>query len=143
MKSRDAPKHFHRLLAARGQQLSTLSVREGIEAMLEFYRSERATDCALENDGDMLLFQWGTYGSSKFELDITRQFIQPSGEDDDIWQLSLTFFFPPNDLTVGHRWCHSPDELEGFASFVRTHDAYAASAAASPIRVELDFEVAG
>jgi hypothetical protein len=121
-------------------------VRDGIEAMLEFYRTERADDCSLDDDGDMLLFQWGTYDwgqGPEFELDITRQLIRGDGEDDDIWQLSLTFFFPRNAIASGDRWCHSPDKTDDFASFVRSHDAYATVAQAAPVRVELDFECAG
>ena len=146
MKSRDALKQFRRLLAGRGGDASKLSVRDGIEAMLEFYRTERADDCSLDDDGDMLLFQWGTHDWGQgpaFELDITRQFIRGGGEDDDIWQLSLTFFFPPNAITSGNRWCHSPEETDDFAGLVRSHDAYATVAQAAPVRVELDFECAG
>ena len=53
--------------------------------MLAFYASERCDGCVLEEDGDMLLFQWGTYNwgdSTHFELNITRQ-LMPGGEDGD------------------------------------------------------------
>ena len=147
MKSSAALKRFRRLLATRTTDVSKQSVREGIEAMLEFYRTERADDCSLEDDGDMLLFQWGTrdWGQGlQFELNITRQFIRGEGDDDDdIWQLSLTYFFPQNAIEGGDRWCYSPDEVEDFARFVRSHDAYAAVAHSAPIRVQLNFECAG
>ena len=146
MKSRDALKRFRSFLAARGADVAKLSVREGIEAMLEFYRTERADDCSLDDDGDMLLFQWGTYDwgqGHEFELDITRQFVRGDGEDEDIWQLSLTFFSSPNAIASGDRWCHLPDDVDDFAKFVRSHAAYASAAQATPIRVELDFEPAG
>lgn len=146
MKSSDALKRFNQLLAARGTEIANLSVRDGIEAMLAFYRNERADDCSLDDDGDMLLFQWGTYDwgrGPELELDITRQFVTGDGEDDGIWQLSLTFFFPQSVIASGDRWCHSPVEIDDFASFVRSHGAYAAVAQAAPVRVELDFECAG
>ena len=122
MKSDDALGAFKRLLNERSS--NAVSVADGMEAMFEFYRSTRAADCSLEHDGDMLLFQWGTYDWGKgrhFELDITRQFIRDSGDDDDddIWQLSLRFLFEPNDLEPGNRWCRTPHELEDFARFVR------------------------
>lgn len=146
MKSSDALHTFKRLLAARGTDAATLAVAQGFDAMFEFYRNERADDCEIENDGDMLLFQWGTYGernARRFELDITRQFIRPEGEDDDIWQLSLTFVFPPNEIPSGDSWCGAPPDLDSFAEFVRSHAAYAAVAHDTPVLVELDYECAG
>lgn len=146
MRSRDALQELNRLLEARGTTVAQLSVDDGIDAMLEFYRSTRADDCEVDNDGDMLLFQWGTYDRGtglSFELDITRQFIRGDSEDEDIWQLSLTFVFPPNPIARGDHWCHAPDVVDDFATFVRSHAAYAAAARARPLRVELDFECAG
>ena len=94
----------------------------------------------------MLLFQWGSHDWGKgrhFELDITRQFITDDGEDEDIWQLSLTFVYPPNAIASGNRWCPKPADLDAFAKFVMGHEAFSASLNATPIRVELDFECAG
>jgi hypothetical protein len=61
--------------------------------------------------------------------------------DDDIWQLSLKFFFPANELRNGDRWCNGLGELDDFARFVRSHAAYAATVPAMPLRVELDSSV--
>ena len=47
--------------------------------MVIFYKNERADDCDIDSDGE------------HFEFDITRQFIGASCEDEEIWQLSLTF----------------------------------------------------
>ena len=62
--------------------------------MLAFYGSVRFDDVDLAADGDMLLYQWGAYDwgeGESFEFDITRQLILGTGEDEDIFQLSLTF----------------------------------------------------
>ncbi|CAN5168481.1 hypothetical protein BH11MYX1_BH11MYX1_38160 [soil metagenome] len=126
----------------RGLVVSTLSVDAGIVAMLTFYRDVRADDCAVEADGDMLLFQWGA-GRERSPIDLTRQFITSGGEDDDIWQLSLGFYGASNDLGRGDRWCGSPDELDAFSSFVTAHPAYLATAASAPIVAELGFEPGG
>jgi hypothetical protein len=79
--------------------LSSSTARNGLAQMLAFYASVPATGCG-GPDGDMLLFQWGTYDWGKgrhFELNITRQFIEQGLEDDDaISQLSLTYRFTPN-----------------------------------------------
>lgn len=143
MTSRDALAEFAALVAARDLTVETLSVRVGIEAMLDFYRTTRADDCAIADDGDMLLFQWGRYevgAVREFHVDITRQFIRAGGEDDDIWQLSLTFVFPPTAIASGERWCTTPGELDAFSAFVRSQPVYGM---ATPIRIDLDFAPAG
>lgn len=146
MKSGDALHEFEHLLKTRGLTVDKLSVADGIDAMFDFYRNERADDCSLEAEGDMLLFQWGTCDGgqgARFELDLTRQFIRNDGEDEDIWQLSLTFVFQANTNASGNRWCAVPADLDGFVSFVRSHGAYAAAAQATPVGVALDFEAVG
>ena len=129
---REAQEAFRQFLAARGLDEAALSVRDGLEAMLDFYRDMRADGCALENDADMLLFQWGTYSTfpraggiaaEAFDLNLTRQLIlDEGGEDDDIWQLALNFEFEPSGelgaLGRGNKWCHTLQELPPFRNYV-------------------------
>jgi hypothetical protein len=150
MKSADGEDHFVAHLAHTGQSLSGVRPAAGIAAMISFYSNVRAEDCDIQNGGDMLLFQWGTYDwgeGEHFEFDITRQFIGASGEDEDIWQLSLTFKFPPEnllrELADGNRWCHGLDELTAFETFVLNSPACAAVADRVETSPELDFECAG
>jgi hypothetical protein len=93
--------------------------------MLDFYRDERVEDCKIEDDGDMLLYQWGTYdwGQGRwFDLNITRQFIPDGGDDDEIFQLSVTAKYSPapelDALGSGNKWCESPDKLPHFKEFL-------------------------
>src|SRR5262245_12746457 len=94
---------FRAFLAARGLDETTLSVRDGFDTMLHFYRDVRANACPFEQDGDMLLFQWGTYLTlhpdqlmdEASNLNVTRQLIPEGAQDDDIWQLALNFDFEP------------------------------------------------
>ncbi len=54
--------------------------------MIQFYAHERADDCDVTRDHDMLLFQWGTYGwgqGEKFEIDVVHQVVLPDESDDD------------------------------------------------------------
>ena len=150
MNSADAKDQFVAQLARTGQPLSKLCPAAGIAAMISFYRNVRAEDCEIQSDGDMLLFQWVTYdlgGGEHFEFDINRQFIGASGEDDEIWQLSLTFKFPPEELlrglADGNLWCHGLDELNAFETFVVAAPAYNAVAARIDAPPKLDFECAG
>jgi hypothetical protein len=135
---------FTAFSAARGVNLSSSTPREGLEQMLLFYQSAPATGCS-GPDGDMLLFQWGTYdwGEGRhFELNITRQFIEQELQDDDaISQLSLTYKFEPTlereAMKDCNRWCHELTELGSFQAFVLSSPAYLAAESATPVRVEL------
>ena len=116
--------------------------------MLGFYETQRCTGCNDESsDGDMLLFQWGTYGRDndrRFELDITRQFMTGSDEDDEIWQLHLTFIYEPGPelaaLDHGSRWCHMLRDLPDFGEFVMNHEALRVATNLAPRKVRLLFE---
>ena len=91
---------------------------------MSFYNTRVAPECA-GSDHDMLLFQWGSYDwgeGERYEVDLTRQFILGDGEDDEIFQLSLTFRYPTSAVLRGlgaaNRWCSSRAELESFRDFV-------------------------
>jgi hypothetical protein len=140
---------FEKFLAARGLRVPGLSVPDGIDAMFAFYRGVRADGCDLAGDGgDMLLYQWGMYDwgqGNHFELDITRQLILADREDEEIWQLSLTFLFAPSPalhaLHAGSRWCHSVEECDELRTFILSTSAYTTSAATSIWRVDLDYDL--
>jgi hypothetical protein len=150
MKPRSAKKRFLQMIQGTGHELSALLPAEGIRLMLEFYAKERADGCAIDEDGDMLLYQWGTYDWGKgefFEFNITRQFMDAAGEDEDIRQLSLTFKFKPSEalrkLTDGNRWCAAPDEVDEFRTFIEASDAFTVVANQKSTDVSLDLRVAG
>jgi hypothetical protein len=145
-----AKEEFEAFLSRRGSPPISLTPKKGVDAMLEFYRSIRADGCNMEEDGDMLLYQWGVYETSageRFTYNITRQFILESGEDENFWQLGLTFAFPPTGelsaLGCGDRWCTSLDELAGFEAFIRTHAATAAVSSRSDGRSTLIYDCLG
>lgn len=123
---------FREFIHERGHHVDLLGVSEGVRLMLEFFE-ERTCSAIAEQDGDMLLFQWGTYdwGSGRhFEIDITRQFIEAALDDDDaISQLHLTFKFQPDaDLEVlkGDEWCSARSSIAAFRVQVLNHPALTA-----------------
>ena len=102
--------------------------------ILRFYDVHRIEGTTIEEDGDMLLFQWGVYDWGKgpsFELDLTRQAIalipaddEYEWEEQDIRQLCCTFYYLPEpfrSIEEGNRWCHSPAGLAAFQQFVLEH----------------------
>ncbi|MFB8005067.1 hypothetical protein [Nocardia sp. NPDC056000] len=117
--------------------------------MTTFYAHHRVIDVDLDRDGDMLLFQWGTYGDNQqeFVFDITRQVITDDGDDDTILQLSLTLHYPTTSASpgfgTGSQWCSHPEQTEHFQSLIAQHPATSYVLAAHPHRTELTFDHAG
>ena len=73
----------------QGVNIDVLRFDSTIAAFFDFYRDERAEGCAVDEDGDMLLFEWGAvdWGEGEhFELSLARQLIFGPG-DGKIWQL--------------------------------------------------------
>jgi hypothetical protein len=71
-----------------------------LASMLAFYNNYK-TNIEINNpDDDMLLFQYGTYNwdgnGGKFELDLTRQIIDP--DDEEYHQVKLTLYYKATDI---------------------------------------------
>ena len=98
-----AEKAFLRVLGNHGWTVDSLSVDNGVAAMLEFYRDHRAQHTDLAEDGDGLLVQW-----SPGQLDVTRQLIRSGSPDNPIRQLSLTFGIEVDDAGSGTDWHFDP-----------------------------------
>lgn len=153
MKPELAKIEFENYLKKLNLQTELLSIQSGFEAFFEFYKNVRADGCLLEFDGDMLLYQWGIYDwgwgdGSHFDLNLTRQLIfggEP--EDDNIWQLSLSFLFEPNEelkkLGQGYRWGSSVEYLDAFREFIVNSDAYKVAANYLIGKVKLNYDCAG
>src|SRR5258708_2339438 len=131
MKPEKAEVEFEKVLSQRALERTRLTAEQGVAAMLAFYGNERAEGCRFDSDADMLLYEWGTYDWGQgefFDLSITRQLIHDSsGEDEDIWQLRLTFKFNPTEalraLRRADRWCHDLPDLEELERFLPASEA--------------------
>ena len=131
---KNAKKEFERRIKQSGAPMGSLTPAQGIRLMLDFYHDVRADGCELDNDGDMLLFQWGTYnfgGEPSFQFDITRQLylgeLEGEGGDSAMSQLSFTFHFAPSAqldaMKAGNHWCRTLDKLIDFEAFITGSDA--------------------
>ncbi|WP_020470037.1 hypothetical protein [Zavarzinella formosa] len=136
---------FLKRLEAAGHSVDTLTPAVGVEALLAYYAEERVDGCPPDEDGDMLLFQWGTddWGDGPaFEVSIVRQLIVDDDEDEEPRQLNLRFRFGPasgKSAGEGNRWCESPDQLAKFRRFVTKSAAFKAVSDLSPESVEIRF----
>ena len=109
-----AEKAFLRILVERGLALDALAVEDGVAAMLAFYADHRAQHTRLDEDGDMLLLQWGDG-----QLGITRQMIRSGDPDSPVMQLSLSFDADDGLPRAGHSWHSDPTEPITVPSFLR------------------------
>ncbi|MCP9621938.1 hypothetical protein FOH10_31285 [Nocardia otitidiscaviarum] len=149
MRAADLEIEFRRYLDSHGRALDDLDATTAIDAMTMFYAHHRVADADLDNDGDMLLFQWGIYDDNQqeFVYDITRQVITDHGGDDNIRQLSLTLHYPmtPTSPSIGNgsQWCSHPEQAEHFLSLVTHHPATSHVLTTHPHRTEVTFDHAG
>jgi hypothetical protein len=149
----NARQEFEKILRGRGLLERDLNLAAGCEALFDFYRDKRPIGRAFEQheDADMLLFQWGTYDwgtGEHFAFNLTRQLIvREDAEDEDIWQLSLTFEFDADNklraVGNGNKWCHSLSELPEFREYVRRSAAFAAGTEHQARRTVLEYGIAG
>ena len=138
---------FETFIGKRHIPLETLTLSKGIHLLIEFYQQVRADGCPIDDDGDMLMFEWGVYdwgGGLFFQCHITRQFIKSRTEGDDgISQLTIRFCFPTSGklaaLESGSRWCSSLSELQSFKSFITESAAYRAVSIAHPSNVKMEY----
>lgn len=128
--------------------MTSLRPEQAVALVLKFYEQTRVEGCALDEDGDMLLGQWGIYdftGQEWFHFDLTRQFILGDSEDDeDINQLSLTLFFDPipdlRAIQADNKWCASLDDLTEFENFIKDSAAYQVITSLKPAKIEMNFD---
>ena len=146
MRMADTDREFASFVESRGVNLQQLDPIAAVALVTEWYGIQRVQD--VTEDGDELLFQWGTYDwgdGPSFEFDLTRQFILEDEQGDDaIWQLHLTLHFPP-DERLGDRteWWSDPESVETFRDQVLADPLLAQIGQRRPERVEVLLENAG
>ncbi|MBL9154707.1 MAG: hypothetical protein JNK37_19665 [Verrucomicrobiales bacterium] len=148
MTSNDARYRFEKLLSQRANNSHPEVI---VSCMLEFYQQERVSDCKIEGDGDMLLYQWGAYdwGQGRwFDLNVTRQFtLADDWDDDGIFHLSVSAKFTPNaDLDAlgsGNCWSGSPSNLSKFSALVMKTDAMQALVGRPCDRLDVEYSQVG
>ena len=145
MFDREKAERAFRGLSAR--TVEDLPIAEAFAHLVRFYRTQTAEGARPdEEDGDMLLYQWGTYDwqdgtGSRFEISLTRQLIYPEGEDQEIWQLSLTYGFESSpafaQLKGGEEWCSSKEKAQEFLDMILASPAFAACRDGTPLRMQI------
>lgn len=150
MQIAESPDSLRKFLEQRSLALDRSAPVTLFAALIDWFESERAQDAApIEEDGDMLLFQWGTYDwgdRPTFQYNLTRQLITSAVDVDDqqIWQLGLTAHYAPTarltQLGSANRWCGSPSECDDLRERIRASAVTEQLAAEDPMRVEMTFD---
>jgi hypothetical protein len=148
MQAHESPALLAALLAPFGAPMQWRPTA-AFATLIEFYRTRQVAPAG--GDGrDLLLLQWGAYDWGEgefFELDLTRQFIVADGEHDDIFQLSLTFRYAPDEalwaLGASNHACGSRAELASFAHEVLASAPVRLAEARTPAQVLLRYDPAG
>jgi hypothetical protein len=143
----DSRADFVAFIGARGLDVDRLGPREAVGLMCDWYEVRRADGTNIASNGDMLLFQWGTFSwnGGAFSYDLTRQFLLDDEDGDDaIFQLHLTLLFDATDesISIGSddRWCDEPSGLAEFRSFVESSAATTLVSSQQPTGTRLTFE---
>jgi hypothetical protein len=150
MRTAEARQHLERRAAEHGLDLTSLRAPAAVDLVLGWFERERTDDARpLDEEGDGILFQWGTYGvadSLTFQYDLTRQFIFDDAGEQSVWQLSLTLHFAPTSdterLGAGSCWCFDPSQTPSFRQGIEASPASACVAAWQPAAVTCDFVAA-
>lgn len=127
--------------------LAEKDIARMFEFFIRLYESERIDQTDIEEDGDMLLYQWSIQ-DGHVELDLTRQVMldleDPDEAADSMTQLSITFRFATTaetpSIESGNVWCNSPAEVAAFRATLSDSApfAWARQVAAAEVRIALD-----
>ena len=98
-------------------------------------------------DGDQLLFQWGTYDwghGASFEFDITRQFITAGAATDAaVSHLRVTAHYQSTpgltSIKSGNAWCKSKQDSAAFEQLIRKSSSFAGVQAITPTKVSVSW----
>ncbi|MBT8208267.1 MAG: hypothetical protein KJO18_08340 [Acidimicrobiia bacterium] len=136
------------VMTDRGLAVGELTAQQAASLMIELYAEYRVDGIAgLDEDGDMLLFEWGSFDAGSgpsFQFGLTRQFMTTGLSDDDaITQLQLILHYDAlanTNLDRGHRWCRSPQDVAVFRQFVESSPAASLVGERRASRVDLHYE---
>lgn len=141
-----------------GWDIDDLTPSQALDLMLDWYANERCADAyPIDEDGDGVLIQWGTYGFDApptFHFDVTRQFItaerwisrrlrRVSSRDTALWHLHLTLHFAEavetKDLSDS-LWLFDPNETSAARADVTERGVMDVLGDRRPTTIELTFE---
>ena len=122
--------------------LAAMTVREALALMVRFYEGERVEGVDIDNDGDMLLVQWGPYAEHNgYTIDLVRQLIAAGQQDAEPTQLHLRCVITDedvSDIAADNVWCDTPAVVPSFLGDVLGKDIIARAVGRYAWTIELE-----
>lgn len=144
---KESKSYFLNQLKQSNLDFEKLTTKEFIEQGLSFYKNTRIKGVHFNEDGDMLLIQWGIYsleGTKQFQFDITRQFIESANnEDSQMSQFHLTLIYPAMhflEVENGNEWFDHPNLSFEIRSLIENLPFYPKILEINPTIREIIFE---
>lgn len=137
---------LERRAALEGVDLLSASADAAVDLVLGWFRDERVADALpLDQDGDGVLFQWGTCDFNAgltFRYDLTRQLALSDGDEVRLLQLSVTLHYATTSQTAalggGHEWCFDPEGIPGLRRVIELSPATAYVSTRHPGKVTIE-----
>ena len=130
----------------QSSSLKNKTMFDAFNWILDQYKNLRIDQTVIKNDGDMLLFQWGSNPwdpPRTLNIDLTRQVLFANGEDDEIFQISCRFLFDGNIERSGNQWCSNPDDLSSFRTMILDNPWYLKYKLQTPKLIKVEMNCAG
>ena len=147
MNKRSITASFKQYLKDQKLKEKDLTLTSLPDVFLDYYQTVPFETVGVENDGDMLLFQYGIcdWGQGEhFELNLTRQLIEMHDEDeeqeDHMYQLQVTLFYKPADFASVesfNKWSSDCTTLNDFKEIILTSAGYQAALNHIPTKLEI------
>ena len=117
-----------------------------VELSSSLFQELKVRDLSDAEDGDMVLYQYGTYDwgnefGKHFSFDITRQFISP--EDDEPYQLHFVLIYDPEQfegLRGYNCWNTDFADFESFIAHIKATDGFKLADKFEPKAYQIEFE---
>ena len=147
MNKRSITASFKQYLKDQKLKEKDLTLASLPDVFLDYYRTVPFETADVENDGDMLLFEYGIFDWGQgeyFQIGLTRQLIEQHDdeeeEEDHMYQLRVTLFFRPTEFApVGdfNKWSSGCSDLDEFKGVIVTSAGYQAALNHTPIKLEI------
>jgi hypothetical protein len=147
MNKRAITASFKKWIKDQGLKEKDLSLSSLPDLFLSYFQHIQFETVGEENDGDMLLYEYGTYDwgqGEQFQIGLTRQLIEAHDEEveqeDFMYQLQVTFFYPASgfeSVSSFNQWSSDSLSLTDFQRMIVNSVGYQTALPKTPLRLEI------
>jgi hypothetical protein len=147
MNKRAITSSFKKYLKDQGIKEKDISLKTLPDLFLAFYLDVPFETIDKEEDGDMLLFEYGTFNwgqGANFQIGLTRQLIGMHDDEEEaedyMYQLQVTLFYNPSEfesLPAFNKWSNEFSDLNDFKNMIVNSAGYQVALSKKAIRLEI------